>query len=260
VKRWLDRTASVIALGALTFAWGCSGDGQTGVLGNGEFQYVCGGGPDVGCSSGDSTTDLPGAIAVPSTFEIGYAPKSSTGTIQGATGYEIVAASPLMATTSGDTVAALRAGYVALLARHVGNADVDDFVHLHFSAIRTVVANPSSLTVSRGSETTVQLGAMDALGVSLAGRLQCTWQVTAGAPGIALVGSPLGGTAQVSASGDAPSSGTVHVACGAGLLDIPIGVSGSAPADGGALGVDAASGVDAGTMDSGSASDGGTHD
>ena len=139
-----------LALAACVVA--CSSQ-PTGVLGNGEFRYLCGGGADQGCAGAGSDTDLPGASAVGSTFQIGYTPKSSEGSVQGESGYEIVAASPRLASTSGDTIAALREGYVALLARHVGDATVDDFVHLHFASIRTLTVSPSaSVTVVAGGQ------------------------------------------------------------------------------------------------------------
>ncbi len=55
------------ALAALTIACGCSPQ-PTGVLGNGEFSYLCDGDADVACTGADTDTDLPGAIAVGSTF------------------------------------------------------------------------------------------------------------------------------------------------------------------------------------------------
>ena len=125
-------------------------------------------------------------------FQIAYKPNSSSGSsVQGETGYEIIAASPRLAATSADTIAALREGYVALLARHVGDATIDDFVHLRFDTIRTLIANPSSVTVGAGGQESIAVEARDALGAPLAGRLSCQWTVTAGAPGIGFGGSPL---------------------------------------------------------------------
>ena len=224
--RW-TRPGKMAALAALAVACGCSSH-PTGVLGNGEFRYLCDGDADTACNDGDSDTDLPGAIAVGATFQIGYRPNASSGEIQGATGYEIVAASPRLASTSGDTIASLREGYVALLARHVGNVTVDDFVHLHFDAIRTLEVSPSaSLTVGAGGQGSIDLRALDALGAPLAGRLSCRWEVTEGAPSIALVGSPAGGSASVTAAAQGGvTAGAVHVVCGAAAVDVPITVTG----------------------------------
>lgn len=222
------------ALAGLAFLCACSSH-PTGVLGNGEFRYLCDGDTDMACTAGDTDTDLPGAIAVGSTFQIGYRPNSSTGIVQGDTGYEIIAASPRLASTSADTIAALREGYVALLARHVGNATIDDFVHLRFNDIRTLTANPSSVTVAAAGQESLVVEARDALGAPLAGRLACQWSVAAGGPAIALVGSPTGSSAAVTASAQgAVTAGTVHVVCGAGSVDVPVMVTGVVPSDAGA--------------------------
>jgi hypothetical protein len=235
---------------ALAACVGACSSQPTGVLGNGEFRYLCGGGADQACANAGSDTDLPGAIAVGSTFQIGYTPKSSEGSVQGESGYEIVAASPRLASTSGDTIAALREGYVALLARHVGDATVDDFVHLHFASIRTLTAIPSaSVTVAAGGQASIELQALDALGAPLSGRLSCQWLVTAGAPAIAVVGASFGGSAVVTASGDGGTvAGNVHATCATGSIDVPVTVTGVAPADAGALG-DATTPLDGGLHD-----------
>ncbi len=230
------RRERVAALAVLAVC-GCSSPDTTGVLGNGEFRYLCDGDVDTACSGDETDTDLPGAIAVGATFQIGYTPHSSIGYVEGDTGYEIIAASPRLASTSGDTIAALREGYVALLARHVGNATIDDFVHLRFNAIRTLVVTPStSVTVSAGQQATLEVSALDALGAPLAGRLSCQWGVTAGAPSIALVGSPIGDSATVMTSAQGSvTGGSVHVVCGAGSVDVPITVTGVSPANGAPL-------------------------
>jgi hypothetical protein len=239
---------------ALAACVGACSSHPTGVLGNGEFRYLCGGGADQGCAGAGSDTDLPGAIAVGSTFQIGYTPNSSEGSVQGESGnesgYEIVAASPRLASSDGDTIAALREGYVALLARHVGDATVEDFVHLRFASIRTLTASPAaSVTVGAGGHASIELQALDALGAPLSGRLSCQWRVTAGAPAIAVVGADFGGSAVVTASGDGGTvAGNVHATCGAGSIDVPVTVTGVAPADAGALG-DATTPLDGGLHD-----------
>jgi hypothetical protein len=241
------------ALAALAFSCGCSSH-PTGVLGNGEFRYLCDGETDRACTDGETDTDLPGAIAVGSTFQIAYRPNSSTGTVQGDTGYEIIAASPRLASTSADTIAALREGFVALLARHVGDATIDDFVHLHFNSIRMLIANPSSLTIAAGGQQSIAVEARDALSASLAGRLSCQWSIAAGSPAIGLIGSPLGGSAAVTASAQGGvTAGTVHIACGAASVDVPVTVTGivsseaGAPLEGGGP-VDAARAPDGGPL------------
>jgi hypothetical protein len=239
--------AKTAALGALALMCGCSSH-PTGVLGNGEFRYLCDGDSDTACTGGETDTDLPGAIAVGATFQMAYRPNSSTGSIQGETGYEIIAASPRLASTSGDTVAALREGFVALLAQHVGNATIDDFVHLHFRAIQTLVASPSAVTIGAGGQESIALEARDDLDATLAGRLRCQWTVTSGAPAIALVGSPAGSSASVTAPAQGGvTAGTVHVVCGAASVDVPITVTGVSPVDGGSP-VDAAQAADGGPL------------
>jgi hypothetical protein len=241
---------------------------ETGVLGNGQFRYICQSGQDMACDgAGSSDVDLPGAIAVGATFQIGYTPKSSGGTIQGATGYEIVPASTRLAAATGNTIGALREGYVALLARHVGNADVDDFVHLRFATARTLVAQPTSLVIAAGSDSSVGLRALDVLGAPLAGSLGCQWQVTAGAPSVTVSGVPIGGSATVSVAADATiTTATVHALCGAASIDIPVTVTGGSPdagipvrdggpPDAGSPGADAAAPLDDGAAPG---ADGGT--
>jgi hypothetical protein len=215
--------AGAVALASV----GCSPSPPTGVLGNGQFRYLCEdqGSLDTACAGSAFDVDLPGAIAVGSTFGIGYAPNSATGPVQGETGYEIVPASPLLASSSGTTIAALRAGYVALLARHVGNADVDDFVHLRFSAIQTLVVPPSPMEVSASVPHVLSISALDALGAPLAGKLLCQWQVTSGAPAIALEGTPTSSSATLEAA-TAGAVGSLHVSCGGAQADIAVTITG----------------------------------
>jgi hypothetical protein len=236
--------AKTTALGAMALACGCSSH-PTGVLGNGEFRYLCDGDPDTACSSGDSDIDLPGPIAVGSTFQMAYRPNSSTGSVEGETGYDIMAASPRLAMTSGDTIAALRAGFVALMAQHVGNSTIDDFVHLEFRSIRTLVVNPPSLSVGAGGQASVTLEAHDDLDANLAGRLRCQWEVATGGPSIALVGTPAGGSASVTAS-EQGGAGTIHVVCGTASADVPVTVTGASHADAGSA-ADAAQALDGGS-------------
>jgi hypothetical protein len=228
------RMATAAAVGAMALACGCSSH-PTGVLGNGEFRYLCDGDSDTACTSGETDTDLPSAaIAVGSTFQMAYRPNSSAGSIQGATGYEIVAASPRLATTSGDTVATLREGFVALLARHAGNSTIDDFVHLQFRSIRTLIASPPTVTLGAGGQESIGLEARDDLDATLAGRLRCQWEITEGASGIALVGAPTGGSASIMAPAQGGvTAGTVHVACGAASVDVAVTVTGVSAADAG---------------------------
>jgi hypothetical protein len=240
------RTAKTTALGAMALACGCSSH-PTGVLGNGEFRYLCDGDPDTACSSGDSDIDLPGPIAVGSTFQMAYRPNSSTGSVEGETGYDIMAASPRLAMTSGNTIAALREGFVALMAQHVGNSTIDDFVHLQFRAIRTLVASPPSLTVGARGQESITLEAHDDLDAKLAGRLRCQWEVTSGGPSIALVGSPTGGSASITASGEGGvNAGTIHVVCGTASADVQVTVTGVSAADAGGP-ADASQALDGGS-------------
>jgi hypothetical protein len=215
----------------------CSPSNDTGVLGNGQFRYLCGGGEvDEGCGGSLGSTDvsLPGGIAVGATFQIGYAPNSANGDtlVQGETGYEIVPASPELASATGDTILALRSGYVALLARHVGNAQVDDFVHLKFAVIQTLKPNATSLDVSAGKTIAIELHAFDPIGAPLAGRIACQWRVSSGAASVAIDATPTGATATV--RGLTGGSGTVHATCGDASVDVPVTVTGTTPiGDGG---------------------------
>jgi hypothetical protein len=253
-----SRLAMGAALAGVVIGAGCSPN-PTGVLGNGEFRYLCGDSADTACSSAGDNTDLPGAIAVGSTFQILYKPNSSTGSVQGDTGYEIVAASPRLASTSGDTIAALNPGYEALLARHVGNTTIDDFVHLRFESIRRLVVSPSTpVTVQVGGQESIGLQPLDALDAPLAGRLSCQWTVTAGGAAIVVTGSPTGGSATITASGAGATAGNVHATCGDASVDVPVTVTGVTQGDAGNPIVDGGGPLDAsGPVDGADSSDGG---
>jgi hypothetical protein len=178
--------------------------------------------------------ELPGALAVGATFAVDYAPDSSSGssTVQGATGYQIVPASSEFAAASGTTIAARRAGLVALLAQHVGNADVDDFVHLRFSSVQSVRATPSSLTLTMSEMQTVRLAAFDDVGGALAGQLACQWQVASGDASVAIQALSTGGAATL--QGVAGGKATITATCGTATVDVSVTVVGlPPPADGG---------------------------
>jgi hypothetical protein len=224
---------------ASALALGCSSQATVGVLGNGQFRYLCSSGQTDSACVGDSAseTELPAAIAVGATFGVGYAPASSNSgsTVQGETGYEIVPASAEFAAASGSTIVARRAGLVALLAQHVGNADVDDFVHLRFSTIQSLSANPASVFLSPGETQTLRLSAFDSLSAPLAGQLGCQWQVTSGASSVALQNTPpAGGVATLQAT--AGGSAVVHATCGTASVDIQVTISGAPAGDGGTNG------------------------
>jgi hypothetical protein len=221
---------------AAALVWSCSSSSEdTGVLGRGQFRYLCSGQGDFACTglSGASDVDLPGAIAVGATFRIGYAPTSGDGvsTVQGQNGYDIVPASSEIALSSGDTIKALRAGYVALLAQHVGNSNVDDFVHLKLSPIAQLNASPSTLSLAAGEEQRVTLLATDAVGATLAGQLGCQWQVSGSTGVVALQGGQTSGVATV--QGTADGTATLHATCGGASVDVEVTVSGAAVGDGG---------------------------
>jgi hypothetical protein len=223
---------------AAAMAAGCSNPATEGVLGRGQFRYLCSSGQsDSACVGGSSSdTELPAAIAVGATFAVGYAPASNNagGTVQGETGYQIVPASSEFAAASGSTIVAHRAGLVALLAQHVGNADVDDFVHLRFSSIQSLSANPMSIFLSPGETQTVHLSAFDALSAPLAGQIACQWQVPSGASSIALQSMSPGGVATLQAIGG--GSAVVQATCGTASVNVQVTVSGAPAGDGGTNG------------------------
>jgi len=227
--------------GVLVASWlsyGCSSP-TTGALGNGHFQYVCSSSSwDAACTAsstfGGSAIDLPSVIAVGGTFQLGYAPLSDNGntTVQGATGYEIIPGSPELAAASGENMLALRSGYVALIARHVGNDTVDDFVPgIKLSPIHALRADPASLTVAVGSSQTVQLTPTDMVGSTLAGQIACQWTVTSGASSISLMGSATNGSASVMALSG--GNATVHAVCRGASADVDVTVTGGPALDGG---------------------------
>ncbi len=234
-RRWAGAGGGALAV---AIAVGCSPNSTVGVLGNGQFRYLCGtSGTDSACDGIASDTDLPAAIAVGATFDVGYAPNSSNhsgATVQGATGYEILAASPELAAATGTTLRALRTGYVALLAQRTGNANVDDFVHLRFEDIQSLSAEPPSLVLTPGETQTVRLSAFDALSAPLAGRIACEWTATSGASNAVVTAIAPGASATV--QGVAGGAATVHATCGAAGLDVTVTVSGPPLADGGTHG------------------------
>jgi hypothetical protein len=220
------------------FAAGCSSQAATvGVLGNGQFRYVCGSAHnDSACTGAGSDTDLPAGVAVGAVFDVSYAPSSSNSnaTVQGYTGYQIVPASTELASATGSTIGALRAGLVALLAQRVGNANVDDFVHVKFEAVHSVSAQPGTVTVAPGGTTYVTLSAFDMLSAPLAGRIACQWTVSSGSSVVAVTADGQGGTATV--QGMADGQATLHATCGAASIDVPVTVSGAPVGDGGTNG------------------------
>jgi hypothetical protein len=234
---YAGRSVAALAAAIAASTLACSPSSTVGVLGRGQFRYSCGSAVDAYCGTTQTAEmDLPGAIAVGAAFAVVYAPQSgnSTSTVEGNTGYEIVPASAEFATASGTNILAGRAGLVALLAQHVGNADVDDFVHVKFSAIQSVQASPASLSLSGGEMQTVRLAATDAVGGQLAGQLPCQWQVTSGASSVALHPLSTGGAATL--EGVSTGSASVRATCGAATVDVVVTVTGGLPNDGGTNG------------------------
>jgi hypothetical protein len=230
------------------FLAGCS-SADTGVLGNGRFRYVCSaGGSDLGCMA-SSDQDLPGAIAVGAKFEIAYAPNSGIGgVVEGESGYNIIAASSALANTTANTIVALRSGYVALLAEHVGKSTVDDFVHLKFSPIQTLRRpGGNSLTLSAGEAQVISLEPLDPIGAVLAGQIPCQWLAASG-PQFVMI-DPNAVSRSASVRGVAGGMATVRATCVNATVDIAVTVRGSPPAG---------TTADAGTMgDAGTAGDAG---
>lgn len=220
-------------------AWGCQQANPTGVLGNGGFTYVCSGQDgDSACTGSSGTTNLPGAVAVGAKFQLDYTPKSGSD-IQGATGYEVVPASSGLALATSNTILAERSGYVALLARQVGSANVDDFVFMKFATINIVKTASASVTIAPGATSTIQVTAYDVVGAELAGQLACTW--SSSDTGTVSVNSTTGlGTIT---AGCAAGTATVTATCGGGAVAVHVTVSSGGC--GGDAGVDAS--FDAGT-------------
>jgi hypothetical protein len=231
--------ASRALLGAAAaVACGCTSQ-ETGVLGNGEFRYVCTSGADQACSglANDTAVDLPASpVAVGATFQITYAPNSGNGvsTVEGDNGYAIVPASTEIALASGNTIKALKQGYVTLFAQRSGVATIDDFVYVKFSPVASIEANPSSVSLFAGESQQVSVAASDALGASLIGQIDCQWTVPSGSSAIALQ-STSGGA--VTVQGIANGTATLHATCGGASADIQVTVTGAPTAlDGGTNG------------------------
>lgn len=250
---WGASLAGSALLGACT-----NEQGETGVLGNGSFTYDCTNGQgDWYCSqngggSGGQMLTLPNEIAVGAAFAVDYQPNNSdgNGTTEGATGYDITSASPELALSMGNTVVAQRAGYDALLATHTGTSTIDDFVHIEFVGVASLTPSAPTLQVQPGASQPVWVQPKDSVGTSMAGRLGCTWSVTAG-QGIVTVPSAQQFGA-VAVTGIQDGTATVQATCGQATTDVTVTVSGVAAVDGG--GGDASG--DATSRDS--SSDGGT--
>jgi hypothetical protein len=208
----------------------------TGELGNGEFQYSCTGAADSACGSGSSlqSIQLPAQVAVGASFSVSYSPtQNNDTTVEGSTGYTVVPASPIMAQGSGGVMVAQRQGYVALLARHNGTQNVDDYVHLVLTPIARLVPSSNQVTLSAGDTQTVALRPLDAQGGDLAGQIACAWSITGSAGVVTLEGSNLGGS--VSMEGTGAGTTTVHAVCGGATVDVDVTVRGSL-SDGGTNG------------------------
>lgn len=223
---------------AAAAACGCSSP-ETGVLGNGEFRYVCAGSADQACSglANDTDIDLPAnPVAVGATFQITYAPNSGNGvsTVEGDNGYAIVPASAAIAAASGNTIKALKKGYVTLFAQRAGVATIDDFVYVKFSPVASIEASPSSVALLAGESQEVSITASDALGAPLAGQIDCQWTVTSGASAVALQATTGGGA---TVQGVANGTATLHATCGGASADVQVTVTGGTTSlDGGANG------------------------
>jgi len=234
-------TMAVRALLATTavLVWSCSSPTETGVLGNGTFQYLCTGSGDQACAGQTSGTDidLPATpVAVGATFQVFYSPTSSNGvgTVEGDNGYGIVPASTEIAETSGNTIKALKAGYVTLLAQRSGVATVDDFVYVKFEPVGSITVSPSSLSLLGGDSQPVSVVAADALGGPLDGQIDCQWQVASGASAVTLQSTSGPAT---TVQGVTDGTATLHVTCGTASADVQVTVSGAPAAmDGGTNG------------------------
>jgi hypothetical protein len=199
----------------------------TGELGNGEFLYTCTGAADSACGSSSSfqSIQLPAQVAVGASFAVTYSPTTSNGSaVEGSTGYTVQPASPVMAQGSGGVMVAVRSGYVALLARHDGTQNVDDYVHMKLTPIAQLVADTGPITLSAGDSRTVTVRPLDAQGGDLAGQLGCTWSVT-GASGVVTLQASGGSAASV--QGAAMGTTTVRAVCGARSADLLVTVAGS---------------------------------
>jgi hypothetical protein len=249
-KRTVTSLASIARLAGLALC-ACTNPVQTGELGNGEFLYSCTGAADSACgsSSAGQSTQLPAQVAVGASFSVTYSPATNNDTtIEGSTGYTVLAASPDMAQGFGDSLVAQRTGYVALLARHNGTQNIDDFVNIHMTPIAQVVADQTEVALSAGDVHTITLRPLDTQGGDLAGQIACTWSITGAAQVVVLQASST--TGSVSVEGVGAGTTTVHALCGGASTDVTFDVTGS-------IGDDA--GSDAGTGGETGATDGGTH-
>ena len=228
-------TSRVAAAATLLALAGCERV-PTGELGNGEFQYSCTGAPDSACGSGSSaqSIQLPAQVAVGASFSVTYSPTTfNDTTVEESAGYTVVPASPIMAQGSGGAIVAQRQGYVALLARHNGTQNVDDYVHVVLTPVAQLVPDATQVTLSAGDTQTVTLRPLDAQGGDLAGQIGCTWSVTGNSGVVTLQAPSAGGSATLQGTG----AGTtiVRASCGGASVDIDVTVIGSL-SDGGTNG------------------------
>ncbi|HLK41126.1 MAG TPA: hypothetical protein VKU41_30455 [Polyangiaceae bacterium] len=237
-----SRRMAVASAALLACVASCSNNEDTGVLGNGAFRYLCSSESTDEACTGASDVDLPAALAVGASFQIAYSPNSSSsgGVVEGVTGYEIIAASPEFATTTGDTIAAQREGLVALLAEHVGKSTVDDFIHLRFSTIARLKPSdsqgrplPLPVSLGPGESMVVTVEPFDVNAAKLYGQIPCAWYAPGGSP---VTVDPNATSRSASVQGVGGGTGTVHVTCASAVVDIPFTVSGPPLADGGTNG------------------------
>ncbi len=243
----------VPGIGLAALVWSCGPDSTpTGVLGNGQFTYVCPpGNVDVGCNgatdtdgavftedagpSGGGTTNIPKVIAVGAAFSVTYASFSGTGVVQGASGALVTPASPRLASVSGDQLIARREGYLALLAESSTAGAVEDFIFVRFSPIASVTPTRPAVSIGVGETETLSVTAKDASLEPLAGQLQCKWTASTGAALFDFEGAQTGASVQIRARVE----GTAHVIADCGgvaaeiSVDIGPGSGDGGPPDGG---------------------------
>jgi hypothetical protein len=253
------RNRPVLAVVAGLAVAGCfsAGDGGgcgTGLVGNGDFEYVCTGKADAYCGGSTGIAlAMPDAVALGSRFRVQFKNTSGNG------GGTVKAVSEKAIKTDDHGFTTLRTGRVGFVAFD-GEEAVD--------AIRVRVVEPRSLGIGLvgGSAPIPRLGSytvsiaeaagfavqpLDDLGASLAGTLVSSWTIDD--PTIASVTDGHDGTCVVSAG----RSGRTRLRVAAGTLEDSIGIVVGDPLPDGDGGLDEDAGGDAGDPDAGPKDDGG---
>lgn len=236
-----------LTLALIGVGMGCSArNPDVGALGNGKFGYTCSGQGfadasnfDTQCAPGvfSAPNFVPAAIAVGATFGVTYRSNKSVNDDTDT----VISSAPSIAALTGGKFETLRAGNVAMIGMHKGEAD--DFEYVKILPI-------ASIKVSIESTTSIAASPMSADNVVLGGKLNCTWSWSSSESFVKITSTGR----KASVIGPPSTSAMITATCGSLSGSVLVHLTG-APADAGVDGSkDAASDApsEAGPTDGGS--------